>query len=406
MRPVGPLAALARTLVAAPSLLRVRPSLSAFLAGYLRRFPVVDVGGALVLHSHLPPLDSPAYARFVRLHLLDRIDGPSHAQVAVTAACPQRCAVCYNRDRAGRPLDDAELGGAIEDVIASGVVWLGITGGEPLLRRDLPELVGLARGRCAVKLFTTGLGLTRERAAALRDAGLFSVSVSLDDQDEAANDRGRGFPGAWRAALAAIDTFLETGGVHVGISAVLTRGQIRRHEEIGRLMTFAASCGVHEVWLSEAKPTVSSLWHEDHVLVDDERRAVADFQDRWNARLRSGQPGPTLNYLGHFEGAEQFGCNAGRKMVYVDPFGEVCPCVFTPFSLGNLRDRPFRDIVSEMARRFPTGDRCFMNRNWPLVAGLSGGRLPMSHGEALALLDQADFGGLSAFNTRYLGRRS
>jgi MoaA/NifB/PqqE/SkfB family radical SAM enzyme len=406
MHRVHPLAALARTVAAAPSLLRVRPSISAFLAGYLRRFPTVDVGGNLVLHSHLPPLDSPAYARFVRLHLVDRIGGPSHAQIAVTARCPQHCAVCYNRDRTGRPLDDAELRRAIDDLVECGVVWLGLTGGEPLLVNDLAGIVAAARGRCAVKLFTTGLGVTRDRAAALRDAGLFSVSVSLDRQDEAANDRGRGFAGAWRAALDAVDAFLETGGLHVGISAVLSRDEIRRPEEIERLMAFAAARGVHEVWLSEVKPTVASLWQEGSVLTDDERRSVADFQDGWNAKLRSGRPGPTLNYLGHFEGAEWFGCNAGRKMVYVDPFGDVSPCVFTPFSLGNLRDRPLPTIVAEMARRFPTGGRCFMNTNWPLVARLSGGRLPMSRGEALALVEQADFGRLSAFNARYLGHKS
>jgi MoaA/NifB/PqqE/SkfB family radical SAM enzyme len=132
---------------------------------------------------------------------------------------------------------------------------------------------------------------------------------------------------------------------------------------------------------------------------------VADYQDRWNRAVRAGQGDVTLNYLGHFEGAEQFGCNAGRKMVYVDPFGEVCPCVFTPFSLGNLRDRPLGAIVAEMKHRFPSGDRCFMNRNWPLVAALSGGRLPMDGGATQALVEQADFGGLSAFNERYLGRR-
>lgn len=404
MRRVHPLAALARTVAGAPAVVRVRPSVSAFLARYLQRFPAVDVGGHLILHSHLPPLNSAAYARFVRLHLLQHAAAPSHAQVAVTARCPQHCAVCYNRDRDGRELDDAALRRTIEELVSLGVVWLGLTGGEPLLRRDLPDLVAIARGRCAVKLFTTGMGATRERAAALRDAGLFSVSVSLDHQDEAANDRGRGFPGAWRAALHAIDHFLEAGGVHVGISAVLTRDEIRREEDIDRLMAFAEARGVHEVWLSEAKPTVASLWREDAVLTDDERRGVAACQDRWNAQLRAGRPGPTLNYLGHFEGAEQFGCNAGRKMVYVDPFGEVCPCVFTPFSLGNVRERPLAAIIDEMAQRFPTGDRCFMNRNWPLVAKISGGRLPLSRDQALALVGLADFGGLSAFNQHYLPR--
>ena len=299
---------------------------------------------------------------------------PSHAQVAVTHACPQRCAVCYNRDRNGTPLDAREVRAAIGDLIDAGVVWLGLTGGEPLLRRDLPELVALGGGRCEMKLFTTGMGVTPRVAEELADAGLGSVSVSIDHWDESVHDEGRGYPGAWRAAVGAIETFLATGRLHVGVSAVLPRDALRGTEAVEQLLAFAGTLGVHEVWLSETKPALASLWDSALVLTEDERRAVAEFQDRWNARVRRERHGVTLNFLGHFEGAEQFGCNAGRKMVYVDPFGEVSPCVFLPCSLGNVRERPLRDIIADMWRRFPSEDRCFANRNWPLVKEAFGRR--------------------------------
>ena len=405
MRTVHPLAAFARTLAATPGLLRVRPSLNAFLAGYLRKFPVTELGGRLILHSHLPPLDSPAYARFVRLHLIDRVEGPSHAQVAVTNACPQRCEVCYNRDRTGVPLDAAELHRVVGELVACGVVWLGITGGEPLARSDLPELVALGRDRCAMKLFTTGMGVTPSLASRLRDAGLFSVSVSIDHWDPEIHDRGRGFTGAWRAAVEAIETFLATDTLHVGISAVLPREAIRRADQVERLLALADRLGVHELWLSETKPAVATLFDAAFVLTEDERREIAARQDRWNARVRRAKRGVTLNYLGHFEGAEQFGCNAGRKMVYVDPFGEVSPCVFAPFSLGNVRERPLADTIADMWQRFPTEDRCFMNRNWPLVSSVSGGALPMGRAESLAMLEKVRFRPLSAFNRRYFSLR-
>jgi len=384
----------------------VRPSLSGFLTRYLRQFPIVEVDGQLILHSHLPPLDSAAYARFVRLHLVERAGGPTHAQVGVTAACPQRCPVCYNRDRGGRTLDTRELRRVIDDLIASGVVWMGLTGGEPLLRRDLPELVALGGDRCAMKLFTTGMGVTSDIAAELRQAGLFSVSVSLDHWDEAVHDRGRGFPGAWRAAVDAIRVFLAAGGLHVGISTVLPREAIRRPDEVERLLAFADSLGVHEVWLSETKPAVADLWDAALVLTEEERQSTAAFQDRWNARVRRAQRGATLNYLGHFEGAERFGCNAGRKMVYVDPFGDVSPCVFTPFSMGNVRERPLQAILAEMGQRFPTEDRCFVNRNWALIRDVSGGALPMGRQQVLAMLDRVTFRPMSTFNGRYYKPRS
>jgi MoaA/NifB/PqqE/SkfB family radical SAM enzyme len=289
----------------------------------------------------------------------------------------------------------------IDDLIESGVTWLGITGGEPLLRKDLPALVALGRGRCAMKLFTTGMGITPDLAAELRDAGLVSVSVSIDHRDEAIHDEGRRYSGAWRAAVEAIRTFLATGGIHVGISAVLSREAICRWDEVSALLAFAETLGVHEVWLSEAKPTVASLWNPALVLTEEERRSIADDQDRWNAGVRRRKQGVTLNYLGHFEGAEHFGCNAGRKMVYVDPFGDVSPCVFTPFSIGNVRQRPLAQILAVMRERFTTEDRCFMNRNWPLVQQVSRGALPIPRDAALEMLAKVEFRPRSAFNERY-----
>lgn len=257
-----------------------------------------------------------------------------------------------------------------------------------------------------MKLFTTGMGITPQLASELRAAGLFSVSVSIDHRDEAVHDRGRGYPGAWRAAVSAIHTFLAAGGLHVGISAVYSRDAIRRADELARLLAFAEGLGVHEVWLSESKPTVAELWDPRFVLTEEERREIAGWQDRWNAHVRREKRGVPLNFLGHFEGAEQFGCNAGRRMVYVDPFGDVSPCVFTPFSLGNVRQRPLAEILADMRSRFLTEDRCFVNRNWPLVRELAGAGLPLGRDRALALLEKVDFRPLSAFNRRYERRAS
>lgn len=407
VRIVHPLRAVLRAVVRAPGLLRVSPALASFLTRYLLEFPVAEVGGMTFVHSHLPPIDSDAYARFVKLHLRDRIGGPSHAQVAVTARCPQRCPVCYNRDRTGVELDTAEIARVIEDLVSSGAVWIGLTGGEPLLVPELPELVAIGRGRAAMKLFTTGMGATRDLASKLAGAGLSSVSVSLDHWEEAEHDRGRGFPGAWRAAIEGVRTFLATGRLHVGISAVLPRDSMQRPPDIDQLLAFCESLHVHELWLSETKPAVASLWHPALVATEEDRKAVVAYQDRWNERVRRSKRGVTLNYLGHFEGGERFGCNAGRKMVYVDAFGEVSPCVFAPLSFGNVRDGDggLAKILARMERRFPTEDRCFINRNWPLLERISNGVLPLTVRQSETLVDSVTFRPLSAFNRRYYPAR-
>jgi MoaA/NifB/PqqE/SkfB family radical SAM enzyme len=382
-----------------PSLLLVRPAVNLFLIRYLRKFRLQRVGDQLIVHSHLPPLTSEAYSRFVKEHLVAQVDGPSHAQIAVTNDCPQHCSYCYNRHRDGEPLDTPTILDLVDQLKDMGVVWLGLTGGEPLLNPQLPQIVARIADDCAVKLFTTGCGLTPALAGELTDAGLFSVAVSLDHWDAAVHDRERGYCGAYRAAMDALEVAKRVPGLHVSVSAVVSRQMIAAGD-VPRLVGFLETLGIHEAWLSEAKPSVEALWHDELVVTEDERRALCAYQDDYNRR----RTGMTLNYLGHFEGAEAFGCNAGCKMLYIDPFGEVSPCVFMPMSFGNVRERPLWDIYEDMHRLFPSEDRCFLNKNFHEFASLGARELPLDHQTSAEVLSRVSFGPLADFN-RLLRRR-
>jgi MoaA/NifB/PqqE/SkfB family radical SAM enzyme len=391
--------ALAKVLAANPHMLRVKPGASLFLARYMRRFEVKRVGRNLILHSHLPPLTSAAYSRFVAEHLVARVPGPSHAQVGLTNACPQDCEYCYNKQRDGRPMDTSTILGVIDDLKRMGVVWLGFTGGEPLLNPDLVKITAHAAGDCAVKLFTTGCGLTPELARELAAAGMFSVAVSLDHWEAARHDAARRYAGAFETALRAIAMFKRVPGLHVSVSAVVSREMIH-NGDVARLLAFLESLAVDEAWLSEVKPSIEALWRDELVITEEERLLLAAMQDAYNRR-----GGMTVNYLGHFEGAETFGCNAGCKMVYVDAFGDVSPCVFLPMVFGNVRDRPLADLVDEMRASFPGEARCFINKNFRHL-GQAGGTLPLDGERSRAVLRGVTFGSPSAFNQRLFGARS
>ena len=384
-------AALWRAISRNAQVLKAGPRINSFLLRYMRRFRVRDVGGNLIIHSHLPPINSPAYKRFIDEHILRRTDGPSHAQVGLTNACPQRCTYCYNKGRAGRVMDTTTIKRVIRELKELGVFWLGLTGGEPLLNKDLLEIVESAAEDSAVKLFTTGSTLAPRLASDLKKAGLFSASVSLDDWREEEHDRARGTRGAFREALRAIEVFKKIDGLHVGVSAVLSRDMIVR-DEVEELLSFLSSLEVHEAWLSEAKPSVQGFWKSDLVITEAERRKLVALQDRYN---RDG--GMTVNYLGHFEGREHFGCNAGHKMVYVDAFGEVSPCVFVPMTFGNVMERPVGDIYADMRRHFPSEESCFINRNYPLLQKHGRGQIPLGKAESEELLAEVRFGPLAKF---------
>lgn len=383
--------ALIKAVLSKPQMIKAKPSVNWFLCQYLRKFTVQNVGGQLVLHSHLPPVNSKAYSRFINEHLLTKPAGPSHAQIGLTNACPQNCAYCYNKRRTGVRMDTPTIKKTIQDLKRAGVFWLGFTGGEPLLNPDIVEIANSVGDDCTLKLFTTGCNLTPELAKDLRNAGIRYVSVSLDHRLESEHDRARGYPGAFRIALKAIETFRNLEDVHVSVSSVLSKAMLQE-ELVEEFLHFLIELQVHEAWLSEAKPSVESLWNSDSVMTEEERLMLVRLQDRYN---KEGKV--TVNYLAHFEGKEHFGCCAGHKMVYVDAFGYVSPCVFTPITFGNVQERPVLDIVREMKACFPTENRCFINTNYKLMQKYYRGSAPISVEDTHRLMQEVRFGPYAKF---------
>ncbi len=376
-------------------MVKASPSLNLFMAKYMQGFHMVNVGGYLVLHSHLPPINSQAYAKFVREHLLNKTQGPTHAQIGITNVCPQHCDYCYNQSRAGKIMDKDTIIKTIKDLKDMGVVWLGLTGGEPLLNRDILEIVDTIGDDCASKLFTGGYNLTRGLAHDLKKAGLRYVSVSLDDWREEEHDRIRACRGSFKTALKAIEIFQAIGGIHIGVSTVLSKSMLNTGH-VDEFIQYLIKTGVNEAWLSEVKPAHNSLWDANTVITEEERQGLLKLQDRYNQQGRI-----TVNYLGHFEGGEHFGCNAGHKMVYIDPFGEVSPCVFAPLTFGNVNHESIKTIFDKMREHFRPQNHCFVNHNYQLFEKYYTGRLPLGKDATLQLMNEVRLGPLPEFFRLY-----
>ncbi len=385
-------------LLSNPKIVMAGPAMDLFLCNYLRKFKVKDIEGKLVLHSHLPPLNSPAFSRFIEEHLLARTTGPSHAQIGLTNLCPQNCQYCYNKNRKGVLLDTSSIMSLIDDLKKMGVFWIGFTGGEPLLNKDLLKITEHVGDNCASKLFTTGCTLTSQMANDLRKAGLYSVSVSLDHWTEDIHDLGRGYKGAFKTALKAIELFKETGGIHVSVSSVLSVDMIR-NGQVETFLHFLERLGVDEAWISETKPSIEAFWDKKFVITEADRLYLVALQDRYNKKN-----GITVNYLSHFEGKEHFGCNAGHKMIYIDSFGEVGPCVFTPITFGNIKNASIENIFFEMKKRFPSEGSCFINKNYTLLQKYNSGEYPIPREATLEMMKEVKFDSYSKFYELYYGK--
>src|SRR6516225_3087043 len=120
-------------------------------------------------------------------------DRPTTLLVELTHRCPLHCPYCSNPlelVRSERELATEDWTRVLSEARALGVLQLGLSGGEPLVRRDLEAIVSHAHGLgLYTTLVTSAIGLTEARTMALRDAGLEHIQISLQDAGADGNDR-------------------------------------------------------------------------------------------------------------------------------------------------------------------------------------------------------------------------
>ena len=131
-----------------------------------------------------------------------------------TNACNMYCAHCY-RDagcKAEDELSTAEAKKMLAEIARAGFKIMIFSGGEPLLRPDILELVRCAAGLGLRPVFgTNGTLITEEKARALKEAGAMGMGISLDSLDAKKHDEFRSFPGAWEGAVRGMENCRKAG---------------------------------------------------------------------------------------------------------------------------------------------------------------------------------------------------
>jgi radical SAM protein with 4Fe4S-binding SPASM domain len=263
------------------------------------------------------------------------LTAPTEAHVAVTERCPMGCKACYAdaTPRGHEPTREA-LEARLDTLARKGVFHVAFGGGEASLYRELPEVIRRARSLGLVPTMTTsGVGITLEKAEALREAGLAQANVSYDGP-ASLYESVRGYDGA-AMAEGAIDA-LRRAGVAVGLNTVLTRRTFPFLREIGER---AQELGAVELQLLRLKP--SGRGQLDYLAM----RLDADQIARVPRDLASLARGLELAIrvdcallpfvVGDGDVAPAsvarfgvMGCEAGRSLMTVRATGEVSPCSF------------------------------------------------------------------------------
>jgi Fe-coproporphyrin III synthase len=289
----------------------------------------------------------------------------------MTKRCNLKCVHCYAHakdvDFRGAELSTEEGKRLIEDLAAFGSPVILFSGGEPLLREDLPELIDYAvqKGMRAV-ISTNGTLITEEKARIFSKFSLSYVGVSLDGI-EAVNDRFRGVKGAYEKALAGIRN-ARNAGIKVGLRFTINR---RNYQEIPKVFDLIEEeeiprvCFYHLVYAGRG----SALIEED--LPHDEARRVVDYiMDRTKACFDKGKALEVLTVDNHADGpyvyrrlltedpkkAEEVyellmmneGNSSGIGIGCIDEEGNVHADQFwRHYSFGNVRERPFSQIWTD-----------------------------------------------------------
>lgn len=221
-----------------------------------------------------------------------------YLRVSVIDACNFRCVYClpqgYCKDpQAAAPLNPLEFRHLIAGFASLGVVKVRITGGEPTLRRDIVELVSIAKqtpGIQEVALSTNGYRLT-QLLPRLVDAGLDAVNVSMDSLNEGAFQKVTGSD-----RLASVREGAEAArraGLKVKINAVLLRG-INDHE-LPQFMDFVREQDISVRYIELMRTGDNQdLFRDHHLAASSIEATLAD--EGWALRLRGATDGPAREY--------------------------------------------------------------------------------------------------------------
>jgi PqqA peptide cyclase len=268
----------------------------------------------------------------------------------LTHRCPLRCPYCSNPlelSRASAELDTATWSRVFNEAAALGVLQVHFSGGEPLVRRDLVELVADAtKVGLYVNLITSGIRLEADRLARLIEAGLEHVQLSLQDSDPAAGDRFAGLAGSQQAKRR-VARMVREAGLPLTINAVVHRQNLEHLEDI---IDFAVTLGADRIEVAHVQYYGWALANRAALLptrqqLDSATATVEAARARLIGRLVIDYVPP--DYHAHRPKACMGGW--GRRFLNITPSGKVLPC----HAAETLREL-----------RFPTVDEASLAEIW------------------------------------------
>lgn len=271
----------------------------------------------------------------------------------LTHRCPLHCVYCSNPlelQKAASELSTGDWTRVFREAAELGSLHVHLTGGEPLARNDIVELVAAARSaRLYTNLITSGVGLSETKLDGLLAAGLEHIQLSFQDSQEAEANRTAGA----RSHTMKVDLarMIRKRPVALTMNIVVHRGNLDRLQEI---IEFAEDIGPDRLEIANvqyygwALPNRKALL-PTRVQVEQSVQVIAEAQERLRGRMRIDYVVP--DYYARYPKA----CMGGwaRRLLLIDPAGRALPChaagVIPGLHFDNVREHSLSWIWQQSA---------------------------------------------------------
>ncbi|WP_119300564.1 pyrroloquinoline quinone biosynthesis protein PqqE [Dongia deserti] len=274
---------------------------------------------------------------------------PLAALLELTHRCPLQCPYCSNPlelERAKNELSAAEWTRVLDEAAELGILQVHFSGGEPAVRRDLPDLVAHAREiGLYSNLITSGVTLDQARIAKLADAGLDHVQLSIQDVDHQTAAFIANYPGVQGKKLA-FARMVREAGLPLTINAVINRHNITRVE---RMIDLAVSLGASRVEVAHAQYYGWAIRNRAALMPTlAQVREATERVEAARGRLR-GQI-VIDHVVPDYYARQPKACMGGwgRQFLNITPSGEVLPChaaqTIPGLTFESVRHKPLAEI--------------------------------------------------------------
>jgi len=311
--------------------------------------------GKMVANTFAPPVGSRPMIRALKGLVRNQLMPfalPIAMTFAVTYRCQCKCVHCsagrhLNKDRIELSTEEAKK--LIDDAQKLGVTIIAFTGGEPLLREDIFELIAHVDQRKAMPvMFTNGQYLTDGNVEKLAKAGLYSLFLSIDTPDAEMHNKLRGMPGLFETAIEGLMR-VKAKGIFANFSSYATRSG-SENKVYKKLHKLAIDLGLHNIIYFDCVPTGNMLHDTSEMLTPELHSDIHQY----SAEVFNKKIVPPLSSQAWQNSVEAYlsgiGCLAGNIQYYASAYGDISPCDFSPLAFGNIRKEPLKKIWMRLVK--------------------------------------------------------